>query len=237
MVSEYLYIIFKIYYICLKGRKKCGKSTLTELITGENANASANIGTEITKPYKISLNNRITHLPNNTSNELKTILMDYPHFDGTDLSNKLQFIFSRYLLDHIFMVCTAMDRMDGDDTKIILNLVQSGNNTNYHVLINRCDDFWRDCKNDVSKAIEVYNQLKQEILNRRIRTTDSDKVLLTCLGNVLEFDEQDALYRSKILLKDELKLHVFEIISKIFRLVGILYSFLCSRMNVCITYL
>jgi len=183
-------------------------------MTGENANASANIGTEVTIPYKI----KHDMFPNQPST-LKVIILDYPHFDGINLANKLQFLFSRYLLDHTFMVCTAMDRMDGDDTKVILNLLQSGDNVNYHVVVNRCDDLWNDCKNDLNKAKEVYDKLKEEIMSQHIKTTDPEKVLLTCIAkHKLNFDEQDGLYRSKILLKDEFQHRIFEILCKILKI-------------------
>lgn len=214
----------KISIFGVVGRKKCGKSTLTEILTGADARASAIEGTEVTKPYNI------INKPNH-----KCILMDYSHFDGTNLANKLQFLFSRYLLDHTFMVCKAEERMDADDSIVILKLLQSGDKTNYNVLVNKCDAFWDDCNKNLdrtrsqleqrmqslNKAKFEFKRLKTEVLKERIKSTDPETVLLTCLSN-LDFDQyendtsvidkHDGLLRSEILLKDNLRSEIFKII-------------------------
>jgi hypothetical protein len=50
------------------------------MIPGADANASSTIGTVQMAAYKITN---------------KIFLIDYPHFDSTDFSHKLQFIFTR----------------------------------------------------------------------------------------------------------------------------------------------
>jgi hypothetical protein len=168
----------------------------------------------------------------------KVILMDYSHFDGTNLANKLQFLFSRYLLDHTLMVCRADERMDADDSIVILRLLESGNNTNYNVLVNKCDAFWDDCNRNLdrtrsqleqrmqslNKAKCEFERLKADVLRKTIKSTDPKTVLLTCLDN-LDFDQyendtsvidkHDGLCRSEILLKDNLRIEIFKIIYRI----------------------
>jgi hypothetical protein len=66
-----------------------------------------------------------------------------------------------------------------------------------------------------------FKLLKTEVLRKTIKSTDPETVLLTCLGN-LDFDQNendasvidkhDGLFRSEILLKDNLRSEIFKII-------------------------
>lgn len=167
------------------------------MIVGADADASANKATVWAKPHKL---------------EDGVILIDYPHFDSTKLANKLQFLFSRFILDHVFLVCAAMERMDSDDTMQLLDLIKAGFNSNYTVILNRCDDLWKDCRNDVNKAREVYKELKNEVNKKRVK--ENGKVILTCLADLRNLEEQDGLNSSGILLGDEFKKNIYSIMNR-----------------------
>ena len=182
------------------GKKKCGKSTFIErIIPGANANASANIATTVTTPYKI-----------NDS----VILIDYPHFDSIQLSHKLQFLFSRFILDNTFLICAAIERMDSDDTMRLLELIKTGQNKNYTILLNRADDLWRDCRSDVIFAKTKFDELKKEVQEKRANLVldNEDKILLTCLCNIANLEDQDGLKRSGVLLGEEIRNKILSII-------------------------
>ena len=82
-------ILKQDYFIGVVGKKKCGKSTFIEqMLPGENAEASSSITTTEITPYKIVDS---------------VIMLDFPHFESIEQDHKLQFIFTRFLLDYIFL--------------------------------------------------------------------------------------------------------------------------------------
>ena len=133
------------------GKKKLGKSTFVQTVLPDAKvkDADANIGTTKLTPYIIT--------------DLVT-LNDYPHFDSTDLSHKIQFMFTRFLIDHIFFVCDSKERMESEGTMDVFDLIKNGCGDNFTILLNRIDDSLKDCSNHSDYGYNVLVELKKEIL-------------------------------------------------------------------------
>ena len=190
------------------GRKKCGKSTFVQTILPnvKVPDADANIGTTKLTPYRLT--DSVT-------------LNDYPHFDSTDISHKIQFFFTRFLIDHIFFICDAKERMDSEATMDIFDLIKNGCGDHFTILLNRVDDCLKDCVSHSDYGIAALKNLKNEVLvseksgRRGIGIEYKKKVLFTCLRRMnakSDLDEVDRMKTTNGVLMSE-KVH--EIVKEI----------------------
>ena len=139
------------YQFGVIGKKKLGKSTFVQTVLPDAKvkDADANIGTIELTPYIIT--------------DLVT-LNDYPHFDSTNLSHKIQFMFTRFLLDHIFFVCDSKERMESEGTMDIFDLIKNGCGDHFTILLNRIDDSLKDCSTHPDFGYKILIELKREVL-------------------------------------------------------------------------
>ena len=184
------------------GKSNCGKSTFIQKITGANANASPTISTRKMTPYKI---------------KDSLILIDYPHYDSTDISHKLQLDFSKYLLDHIFMVCTAIERMDSVETMELFNLIKNCSGDNVTVILNKTDQIFQDCKSEDDFRIQNAGlvELIDEVKTLRLEASCASNVLITCLTTIDDLQELDKIIKANILTSDKVKNKILSIIDTI----------------------
>ena len=176
------------------GKKKCGKSTFVEkMVPGANTEADANIATTFVTPYQITDS---------------VVMMDFPHFDCPEISFKLEFMFTRFLMDHVFFVCNAIERMHSDDTMKIFNLIKNGSGDHFTILLNKADNSIRDCKNNATKTL---NSLKSEVVER-IGSNYEKNVILTCLRTLESLEQLDRINNTPILTGRNLKSLIYEII-------------------------
>ena len=181
------------------GRKKCGKSSFIQTILPniKVPDADAKIGTTKLTPYRLT--DSVT-------------LNDYPHFDSTDISHKIQFFFTRFLIDHIFFICEAKERMDSEATMDIFDLIKDGCGDHFTILLNRIDDCLKDCVTHEDYGIAVLENLKNECLvkkksgRRSIGIEHENKVLFTCFRRIdatSELVEIDRMKKTNCVLMDE----------------------------------
>ena len=149
--------------------------------------ADANIGTTKITPYRIT--------------DLLT-LNDYPHFDSTHVSHKIQFMFTRFLIDHIFLLCDAKERMDSEGTMEIFDIIKDGCGDHFTILLNKIDDSLKDCSSHKDFGKDVLSELKREVLvgskdgRRGIGTEYGSYVIFTYLvkiDNKVNLDELDRM--------------------------------------------
>jgi hypothetical protein len=183
------------------GKKKCGKSTFVELITNCQANANAIKATEFISPYKLCES---------------LILFDYPHFNSQDVSHKIQFYFTRSILDYVFMLDKVMDSAETEDTHAIYDILTKRSNRRFSLIFNRLDDVLTEIRktNDTSGLIE---KLRDNIFKRLgIDENDLDmkkRIHLTIMDrNNLNFEDLDRLAMANYLDAVQLKMKTYEII-------------------------
>ena len=169
------------------GQSKSGKSTFLEkLLPGEFANATARVPTTEIKPFEIV--DGVT-------------ILDYPHFESTDINHKLQFLFSRFLLDYVFFVCSARDRTDLTSIDNFLNLANFSFNNRFNVLLNPADTVWRENKNgEVTYSTDEINKTKEKVI-KKLNDKSADRVYLSCLN----YDHLDADVKDKLKTETEIK--------------------------------
>jgi GTP-binding protein EngB required for normal cell division len=140
-------VLKKNFFYGIVGQSKSGKSTFLEkLLPGESANATSRVPTTEIKPFEIV--------------EGVTIL-DYPHFESTDINHRLQFLFSRFLLDYVFFVCRADDRTDLANVNNFLELSIISFKNRLIVLLNKADSVWRETKDgDVTYSTDELDKTK-----------------------------------------------------------------------------
>ncbi len=198
-------ILLKDWIIGVVGKKKCGKSAFIEkMIPNADAKASATIGTTVMSPHSIIES---------------VVVIDYPHFDSLDFNHKLQFIFSKQLLDHTFMVCIAMEIMDSDNTQELFNYVKSNGDDRLTIFLNKADEIWGDEKNEKKSNDErklSLEKLKEDVCVLRGFKSEEEKdmVILTCLKEIKDLKELDSIQTTNILMGDKLKVKVYETILK-----------------------
>ena len=180
------------------GKKKCGKSTFVQTIlpNAKVPDADANIGTKKLTPYRFT--------------DFVT-LNDYPHFDGTDISPKIQFFFTKFLIDHIFFICDTKETMDTNSAMDIFDLIKNGCGDHFTILLNRVDDCLKDCGNDSDFEKALANH-KNEVLvgeksgRRSIGIEYREKVVFTCLRRIdakSDLDEVDRMKKTDCVLMSE----------------------------------
>ena len=177
------------FFYGVVGKSNSGKSTFLQQILGVNANATPTEPTSEVKPFKI-----VDML----------IILHYPHFESenknTRFDHKLQFLFSRFLLDYTFLICDAIT-LDGSDTNNFLKLVRSTCDYRFTVLINKVDTFRKfNLDNRVEYATkEKLENLMKEVCDKIDSTPNDERVLLTCLNDgSLTLNEIEALKEIKI---------------------------------------
>ncbi len=117
-------------------------------------------------------------------------ILDYPHFDSTDINHQLQFVFSRFLLDYVFFVCRADDRTDLTDVNMFLELCNVSFNNRFIVLLNKADSVWRETINgEVSYTTVALVDTKSKVAEK-LENKSLKRVFLTCL-NYEYLDEYD----------------------------------------------
>ncbi len=166
-------VLKKNFFYGIIGQSNSGKSTLLEkLLPGEIANATARETTTEIKPYKII----------DIENTWFTML-DYPHFSSTDINHKLQFLFSRFLLDYVFFVCRAQDRTNTDDIENFLELADFSFNRRFIIFLNQADLLWYEIKNGIEtfSTNEELNKTKKLVLEKFVDESE-EKVHLTSLN-------------------------------------------------------
>jgi GTP-binding protein EngB required for normal cell division len=174
------------FFFGIIGQSKSGKSTFLEkLLPGENANATSREPTTEIKPFEIV--DGVT-------------ILDYPHFNSTDINHQLQFLFSRFLLDYVFFVCRADDRTDLKDVNMFLELCNVSFNNRFIVLLNKADSVWRENKNGkVSYTTDALEKTKSEVVEK-LDNKSVTRVFLTCLNyeDLDEFDIDSLIMETKI---------------------------------------
>jgi GTP-binding protein EngB required for normal cell division len=201
LLNRHIRNIFQAdFQFAIIGKKKLGKSTFLEtIIPSANANASAIEGTVEIKPFKIT--ERVT-------------LNDYPHFDSTDSSHKIQFMFTCKLIDHIFFVCDAKERLDADGTIEIFDIIKNSCGDNFTIILNKCDEYIKESKlNDYEKVLE---DLKTSVLNRIGDRYEKNLIFtyLEKIGFESNLSLVDKMNRTNILMKDKLCKTIYDIMEK-----------------------
>jgi hypothetical protein len=122
------------------------------------------------------------------------VMLDYSHFNSTDVNDKLQFYFSRLLLDHVFVIFWARDSGETEDSINLLQIIKRNGFDRYTIMFNGADDIWKGTKGDVEK-IKLY---KEKICNNLniIDVENKKKLILSCLDtSKLSPEETDLLAR------------------------------------------
>jgi hypothetical protein len=182
------------------GKKKCGKSSFVELM-GCPANASAIKATEFISPFKICDN---------------IILFDYPHFNSQDVSHKIQFYFTRTILDYVFVIDKVIDNAETEDTHVLYNILKNNNNKRFSLIFNRLDDVLSEIRKeeDASKLVE---NLRDKML-KKLGIEEKDfstqkRVYLTIIDKSnLNFEDRDLLAMTSYLDAANLRKTVFNTI-------------------------
>ncbi|CAF1018571.1 unnamed protein product [Brachionus calyciflorus] len=174
-------ILCENYFVGVIGTKKCGKSTFTNLITGMDSNASMTITTESAKPF-------------NLYNKDNLFLIDYPHFDSSDISYQLEFFFSRAFLNRIFVVFEAKSKGETEGNKKIMKIIREYYNNKYTVLFNFSDMLINDDTIDIAK-------FKEEICKNLGINDNQEKenVILACLDPNLDSLKADRIKLTKVI--------------------------------------
>ena len=183
------------------GKKKSGKSTFVELITGQKANSRATEATEFITPYKICG---------------QVSLLDYPHFNSSHISHKIQFYFTKSLLDYMFIFDKIMDSAETDDTHNLLEIVKRNGNKRFSLIFNRMDDVWQEIKAENNDQHRV-KCLRDQILKKSKLDEDS-KLYLTILNKsaLVSFEDVDRLSKTICLDASKLRRTAFEDILEYF---------------------
>ena len=194
-------LLTKDYFIGVVGKKKCGKSTFIEtFLPGVNAHADVKVATTEITPYQIVES---------------VVIFDFPHFESTEYGHKLQFVFSRFILDYLFFICDAKERTDSNDTTNFLNLIKSSCGSRFCVLLNQADLYWRETKSCASSYATAgdLELLRNEVTKKLGAKIDDGRVLLTCLNqNNLQANERELLNKTEIYTADKLRDKVVEIL-------------------------
>ena len=187
-------ILLKDYFYGIMGKEKSGKSKFTEVVMSEeSANSSQSEKTRELKAHKII-----------EANGNNFTFFDYPHFESEiDINHKLQFIFTRHLVDYFFLIVEA-NKTDNSDFSNVLKLFKSSCDSRFTILLNKADAFWMQRTNNQCQMI---SEDKFEILEREIckminvdhGPSESDltkRVFFTCLnydgytGNEIDYFKQ-----------------------------------------------
>jgi hypothetical protein len=189
------------------GTVKAGKSTFVKLISNQDVPTSATNPTTYATPYSICENNQLQYA--------NTIIIDYPHFNNSNLIHKLEFYFTRLLLSHIYLLFPAINQSRTDNEQNLYKLITSDKFFGLTFLYNQSDAFYNNDDDDDIDNIKIdLNEFKTTIrqnLNARI----NEEILFTCMKKrgIDEFKKH--MIRDGVYLEEELKTKVFELLNKL----------------------
>jgi hypothetical protein len=227
LINKQIRDILKKYYLFGSiGTKNTGKSRFVELITNQNADSHVGKTTKFSKAYSI-LNENSTLLK--AYDEF--VIIDYPHTNSNDLSEKIEFYFTRQLLDHIYLILNSEDAGSTDNENKLFSLVKNNNFNRFNILYNKSDRFFESDDNSDNNSIKFEN-FKKELMGRMKRLCpDFDlysHVFFTCMVeqlmirlDCLEPDVlmakvmrakiiSDEMKKNDIILRNSLKIKVYE---------------------------
>ncbi len=199
-------ILCEINIIGSIGTKKAGKSTFVKLISNQDVPTSATNPTTYATPYSICKNNQLKYT--------NTIIIDYPHFNNSNLIHKLEFHFTRLLLSHIYLIFPAKNNGETDNEKNLYKLITSDKFFGITFLYNESDAFYNNDDDDIDNIKIDLNEFKTKIrqnLNARI----NEEILFTCMKKrgIDEFKKH--MIRDGVFLEEGLKTKVFELLNKL----------------------
>ena len=154
--SEIREELARSYMVGVIGLKKAGKSKFVELLTQQATRiASAIDETSQMRPYEFS-------------NELT--IVDYPHYNSTNELYRVQYTYSRFLLDYVFVLVDAMQI--GDSLTIdIYNLLRDLRKQNcqrFCLLLNKADHLWNDDIN-TKETVKIFLDRKTEVITASLK--------------------------------------------------------------------
>ncbi len=193
------------------GAKKNGKSTFVKLISNQNVRTSSDIATTCATSYSICENNETIRYYN-------TIIIDYPHSNNSNFFHKLEFYFTRLLLSHIYLIFPAKNNGETQHEKDLYKLITSDKFFGFTFLYNESDAFYNN--NDyVGNAINFDE--KRIRVRENLETTEArikEKILFTCLLKArIIAGFKDEMIRDGVLLEEELRKKVFELLDNLER--------------------
>ena len=198
--SDLREILCNDYLIGTIGTKNAGKSTFVEMMTGRRVESRG--VDQVTKwiaPFSMCSS---------------VVMLDYPHFNSTDMNDKLQFYFSRLLLDHVFVVFWARDSGETDSINL-LPIIKSDGFDRYTIIFNGADDIWNGDVMSPKSGMEKIKQHKEKIC-RNLGITDvenKEKLILSCLDTSrLNPEEVDLLVSSGVLKQAKMRSLVIDTI-------------------------
>ncbi|CAF0742591.1 unnamed protein product [Brachionus calyciflorus] len=211
LLNKKLREILKKYYIFGSiGTKNAGKSKFVELITNQNTDSDTMNTTTKSKAYSMI----------NENNELiykEAVIIDYPHANSNSLDEKLEFYFTRFLLDHVYLIFEAEDNgADSNQTELI-NLVKTNNFSGFTILFNKSDRLFTS-KNPNRITFENFKSVLTDNLIRNCKYLNLNVILFTCMdvedGRLYE-REITEMKDKGVILSDGLKRIVFAKIDSI----------------------
>lgn len=202
----------KNYMVGVIGLKKAGKSKFVELLTQTTTRiASAIDETSQMRPYEYS-------------NDLTII--DYPHYNSTNELYRVQYTYSRFLLDYVFVVVDAMQI--GDSLTIdIYNLLRDLRKQNcprFCLLLNKADNLWNDDIN-TTERVRKFLEKKTNVITKSLKEINNSVqdgfdfesnciIRLSSLFNNLTKDENENMKRAEIITFNNFKGEIINLLNE-----------------------
>jgi hypothetical protein len=187
-------ILLKDHFFGIFGKEKSGKSTFTEvIITDETANSSQSEKTKELKSFKIDERTKFT-------------FFDYPHFESEDdLNHKLQFLFTRHLVDYLFVVFDA-SQTDNADGNNFLKLAREYYGTRFTVLLNRADKFWmhKSSNRVIYTPDETFKKLEDEMYKKIEANAGTEEITKRVFFTCLNYDDYNGNEIDSLKKKDHI---------------------------------
>ncbi|RNA41816.1 hypothetical protein BpHYR1_039008 [Brachionus plicatilis] len=211
-------ILKKNYIFGSIGTKNAGKSKFVELITSQDTKSSKNYTTTQAKAYSlINENDKLIFE--------KVVIIDYPHSNSNTFSQKLEFIFTRLLIDHIYLIFEAEAKGETDDQTRLINLVKTNNFSGFTILNNKADQlFLSNNQKELEKKKLEFATFKKEMidnLTKKCVDLNSRSILFTCMDikiSRLNDDEKTAMEGVGVILSERMKRIVLEKIESMINL-------------------
>lgn len=175
------------------GTKKTGKSTLVELLTDKCAHSSPTQPTTQATPYTLCD---------------QVALIDYPHYNTSSLAQKLDFYFTRILLDYTILIFDAKHKGETNDERLLYQLSTRNNQKNVLVMYNQSDFLFQDGQTPDLQSFHLELAKNLNVKNRK-------KLLLTCLRENLDLRETDRMIRRQVFDRRDIKVHFFKILNQL----------------------
>ena len=206
-------ILSKYYLFGSIGTKNAGKSRFVELITNRKTNSDVAETTKFSKAYSI-LDEKKTLIKGYD----EFVIIDYPHANSNSLSEKIEFYFTRQLLDHIYLIFNSEDAATTDNENNLFSLVKNNNFSRFYILYNKSDRFFEpdDNSDDDDSNDESYQKnnsikfqkLKGNVISRLGRDLES-QVFFTCMMKKISHIKKE-MNENGIILRDSLRNKVLE---------------------------